>query len=202
MVAVLFAIKVEAQDSEVPSQKTPVVLSSAVTDVLKLVRSKVGEDTVVAFINGSAATYRLGAAEIIYLKDQGASDKVITAMLIQRGTTPTPAQSAPFYTQPPSTVYVVQPQSATPQTPTEYVVPPEPAYVQPSPVYVAAPAPIYPFYYPYYGTFYPRVSFSFGYGYGGYRGYAGYHGGYYSGGGYHGGGGVGYHSGGGHSGRR
>lgn len=111
MVGALSAMNVTAQDSSkatppseslataTVSQTSPVQLSPGVPEVLKLVQSKIGDDTIMAFINNSGTTYSLGVSEIIYLREQGASDKVITAMLNQRSKPPVatasvaPAQS-------------------------------------------------------------------------------------------------------------
>lgn len=199
MVAASSAINVAAQDSAkatttltntetaTASQTAPVQLSVASWDVLKLVRSKIGDGTIIAFISNSNKAYSLGAPEIIYLREQGASEGVITAMLNQRGTAPVP--TAPAATQ------WVAPSPPSPPSPT-YVAP-APAYVQPSPVYVAAPAPAYSYSYPYcgspyYGSFWPSAALSFGvgFGFGSYYGHGGHYG--HGGGGYHGGGGGGH----------
>jgi hypothetical protein len=164
----------------------PVQLSTGTWDVLKLVQSKVGDDTTIAFINSSGASYGLGAPEIIYLREQGVSERVITAMLTQHKTA---AAHAPA---PANTVWAAAP---APSSTTEAAA--APAYSQPTTVYVTPPAqsyvnyyPSYPYYYPYYSP----VSLSFGIGFGYYGGcYGGY---YCGGGGYHGG----YHGGGSHGG--
>jgi len=61
------------------------VLSAGANDVLKLARAKVGNSTILAFINNSGISYNLSASEVIYLREQGLSDEVITVMLEQRG---------------------------------------------------------------------------------------------------------------------
>ena len=210
LAAALSASNASAQDSSTAASGNteatttspqPVQLSAGVQDVLKLVQSKIGDDTILAFIHNSGAAYRLGASDIIYLRGQGASDAIITAMLNQHGNTPVapaPAVAAP----------VTTPRAAPPQSSAGYVAA-APTYVQPSTVYAASPAPDYSYYYqnygyyypysgyyyPYYGYYYPSLSLSLGFGYGGYYGYyygGGYHGGgdYHNDGGYHGGGGV------------
>src|SRR5262245_2187472 len=60
-----------------------VQLSYGVEDVLKLVRAKVGEDVIVAFVQNSGRRYTLTASEIVFLQKEGATDRVITAMLNQ-----------------------------------------------------------------------------------------------------------------------
>ena len=202
MVAAVSAINVTAQDASkattapnsaetaAVSQTTTVRLSPGVPDVLKLVQSKIGDDTIIAFINNSAATYSLGASEIIYLREQGVSDSVITAMLNQHSNTPVataPVTTAAVATAPASTAPMATAPADPAQSSTAYA-PAAPAYTQPSTVYVAPPAPAYgyypdyysSYYYPYYGDYYPPVSLSFGFGFGGHRG--GFHGGGFHGG--------------------
>jgi len=180
-----------------PSETRPVQLSSGVAEILKLERARLSDEVITAFIRNSGKIYSLSASEILYLREQGVSAPVVTAMLDQRQNAaataaqaaPQPVPTAPTSTQPAST-YV----AATP------------VYVAPSPVYVYS-SPSYGYYdygyynyWPYYGGYwgYPGWSFSLGFGggyYGGYRG-GGYHGGYPRGG--HGGGGhPGGHFGGG-----
>jgi opacity protein-like surface antigen len=136
MLAALSDINATAQDSSKPatpsdsketttvSQSAPVQFSAGVLEVLKLARSKVADDVIVSFINKSGVTYNLGASEIIYLRGQGVSERVISAMLKQHGKTPVP--KAPAVPAQPSTIYGV----------------PAPAYAQPPPVYIL-PAPAY-----------------------------------------------------------
>jgi hypothetical protein len=201
MVAGLSALQVTAQEApkatpaaksaETATASQPVALSPGVVDVLKLVRAKTGDEVVIAFVNKSTATYNLGASEIIYLREQGVSDAVLSVMLLKQSSkapvatapvwapaAPAPVAAEPAAPAPPASANVAPAQPAT------TYVPPAPVYVQPQTVYVSPPAPAY--YYPSYG-YYPPVSLSFGFGLGSY--YGGYHGGYHGGyGGYHGGG--------------
>jgi hypothetical protein len=50
-------------------------------DLAKLVKSGVGEDVVIAFVNASNVSYALTPDEILQLKDMGATDKVLTAVI-------------------------------------------------------------------------------------------------------------------------
>lgn len=202
------ARNVAAQDSTAApaaaGQPAP-QLSYGVPSVLQLVQAKVSDSIIVNYIQNSGTIYALKADEIVYLKQQGASDAVLNAMLTQRvrltGSTepatttaappapsaPPPAPSAPADTTGSSSAYV---QSAPPST--VYVIPDTQTYYYDNAYYGG-----YPYYYgyPYYGGYYgwPGVSLSFGWGgWGGY--YGGWHGGGY--GGWHGGGG-GFHGGGG-----
>ena len=95
-----FAMSAAEQDSSTPattpnvsvtastSAGSSVQLSSGVPEVLKLARSNVNNDTIVAFVGNSKKTYNLSANEIVYLRQQGVSDRVLTAMLDQRMTSP------------------------------------------------------------------------------------------------------------------
>jgi hypothetical protein len=164
---VLSASTAPAQDSSAAKTAQPVAvnapmpqLSYGVSQIVKLAQAKVSEDTIIAYINNSRNSYGLTADQIIYLRQQGISDAVLTAMLNQ----PKTALA--------STAGTGQVSTAT--------VAPTVTYVQ------TAPDPIYydqPYYYPDY-AWYPPVVFSFGWG-GGWGG--GWHGGGWHGGG-HGGG--------------
>ena len=63
------------------SETHPVQLSSGVQDILKLGRAHVSDEAITAFINNSGRTYHLNVSEILYLREQGMSDQVLTAML-------------------------------------------------------------------------------------------------------------------------
>jgi hypothetical protein len=181
-----------AQDSSGTTAMQPVAVNTSipqlaygVPQILQLEQAKVGDDTIVAYIKSSGNSYGLNADQIIYLRQQGVSDAVITTMLNQPkpATVPAPAAPAPQ----PSVSTTVAPVP----TPT---VAPTVTYVQtvPATTYYYQPYYYQPYYYPAYGV-YPAVSLSFGWG-GGWGGY--YHGGYY--GGWHGGGYGGWHGGGWH----
>ncbi len=180
----LLALKATAQEST----NTPPApqLSYSASEILKLAQAKVGEDTIIAYIKASRSGYTLSAAQILYLRQQGASDTVITTMLNQPkpeiNMAGAPALAAPA--QPVAAPYT--PPAAAPQTST-VVVPPSVTYVQSAP-------PAYSYYYPsdyyypaygysgYYGWPIPGVALSFGFGGrfgGGFRGGGfGFHGGH------------------------
>jgi hypothetical protein len=189
---------VAAEDS--PANAAP-ALAYGVPQILKLAQAKVTDEVIIAYIHNSGSSYGLDADQIIYLRQQGISDKVLTTMLAQ----PRPASVAAPAAPSPVNSYPVQ-------TPVAYA-PPAPAYDQTAPassVYVMPNNQIYysswyPNYYPYYSYYagcYPYLGFSYGWC-GGYRGncyyrggycggnyYRGYGGGsscYANGGGYHGG---------------
>ena len=184
------------------SQAAPVQLSVDVWDVLRLAHSNVSDATITAYIRNSGKVYSLGASEILYLREQGLSDQVVTTMLEQQKNVATQAVPQPAQAAQPS----VWANNSSPQyvpavtQPAPNYVQAAPVYAQPSPAYVYPPSYSYYDYWPYYGGYwgYPALSFSFGWGGhygGGYHG-GGYYGGGHYGGGYHGGG----YSGGGHSG--
>ncbi|HOX58965.1 MAG TPA: hypothetical protein P5205_17845 [Candidatus Paceibacterota bacterium] len=178
-------------------------LPYGVEDVLKLSRAQLSEDVTVNFIHNSGTIYNLAPKDIVYLRNEGVSDRVINTMLDQRKNVPAKpaAQTAPAGVAPapqaPVSAYASE--APAPQYAPSYVQP-APVYVEPEPNYVPAstvyviPYPYagyrYPGYYPtsggypyYYGAYYgctaPSVLFSFGY-----RG--GYRGGHCGGGRYHG----------------
>jgi hypothetical protein len=164
----LSTMSVTAQTSKTTTTITTATapqLGQGVAQILQLAQAKISDDTIIAYIRNSGNSYRLEAKQIIYLRQQGVSAKVINFMLNQTKVVSAPEQSA---TQPDSSYY--------------------------SSAYYAQPY-YYPYYggYPYYAGLYPGV-FSFGFRGGfhdGFRGGfhdggGGFHGG---GGGFHGGGG-------------
>src|SRR5262245_45541775 len=62
--------------------KASAILPSSADEVVRLVRSAVGDDVVLAFIGQSHSSYNLSGADITALKDAGVSPQVLTAMLI------------------------------------------------------------------------------------------------------------------------
>jgi hypothetical protein len=165
-----------AQDSSAKNTVQPAAvnasvpqLSYGVSQVVKLAQAKIGDDTIIAYIKNSRNSYGLTVDQIIYLRQQGISDAVITAMLNQ----PAPGVAVATPTTP-----APQPVAASTAT-----VAPTVTYVQtvPDTTYYYQPYYYQPYYYPDY-AWYPPVSFSFGWGWGG-----GWHGGGGHGGGGHGG---------------
>lgn len=165
-------------------------MSYGAQQVLKLEQAKVGDPTIIAYINNSQTSYGLNAEQIIYLRQQGVSEAVITAMLTQSSPAAAPAAQAPpaaTASPPPATAPATP--AADPTIVTTVTAPPAVTYVQSSPtVYY------YPDYdYPSYGCYGWPVSVSLGwywYG-GGWHWGGGWHGGYWHGGwnsGWHGGG--------------
>src|SRR5882757_4308927 len=56
-------------------------LSPGAAEVVKLAQSGVSDDVVLAYIQNSQSTFTLSADSVVYLKDLGLSQPVITAML-------------------------------------------------------------------------------------------------------------------------
>jgi hypothetical protein len=190
-----------AQAPVTPSTPAPNAASSAsvvtkvpygVDDVLKLSHAKVSEDIILSYIRSSGTVYNLSPSDLVYLKNQGVSDRVVNAMLDQRNVASSQTVPAP---QLASAAPATPDANATATTPVQqapvYVVPATDASA--SSVYVIPYQPTYPYYgyygYPYpvyYGGYYggycgPVVTFGFGYG-----GHYGCYGGHYYGYGGHG----------------
>ena len=129
-------------------------LSSGAEDVLKLSRAKLGDDVTIAFVQNANHRYTLTASEIIYLRKEGVSDRVLAAMIShQTGASATPATAAA---------------ADAPISPPPYVGPmARPVVEEASPastVYVTASKLAYyndpwPYYYPYFS-----LGFSWGWG--------------------------------------
>jgi hypothetical protein len=76
-----------------------------VTDVVNMVQSGVGEDTIIASIRASSSTFQLAATDIVYLHNNNVSDRIIQAMMDKR-----PLVSRhPVYVPASQPVYVVDP---------------------------------------------------------------------------------------------
>ncbi len=180
------------------SSQTVSPLSYGAANVLKLSQAKIGDETIIAYIQKSGQGYGgLGASEIIYLHEQGVSSHVVTTMLDQEKKMRDVAAAQSSAQQTTVAATPVAPVTTIPQYQQTYAPPPV-TYVQtaPAPLIVMRDSSprlvdygIYPSYgyypsYSYSGYSYPRASFSFGFGggYGGgiYRG--GYHGAFGSGG--------------------
>jgi hypothetical protein len=163
----------------VPAQSSATPQTYGGTDIVKMNKANVGDTTIISYIKSSGNSYNLNADQIIFLKQQGISDAVITAMLSQPNpgaapaTLPMPATPAP---QPvASAPAYAQVTSTTVQPAVTYVQAPQPVvtYVQTVPPYYYQP-----YYYPapaygYSGVAFP-LSLSFAWGH---SGGGGYHGG-------------------------
>jgi hypothetical protein len=191
-------------------------LPYGVDDVLKLCRGQVSEDVVVAYVQSSGIPYSLNANDIVYLKQQGVSDRIVSVMLDQKNRylaanqNIASTQTAPNYQQQdnsqaqPPTTYVQPPSSSV------YVIPNTSAYSYYDYGYDPYYYGSYPYYGGYYGSYYggfrPSFGLSFRFGDHGFRGggfgghdfgHGGFSGGHSFGG--HGGFSVGHSSGGFHT---
>ena len=192
----------ETSTSPAPSSETSAPkLPYGANDVLNLSRAQVSEDVTLNYIHNSGTIYSLTPKDIVYLRDQGVSDKVINAMMDQRQKVPSDvvnqnalaaqaasaaeAAEAPMPASPDSApvaaapVYVPQPFFV--QTPPVYV-PPEPEPEPASTLFIIPYRPSGYGYlppYPYYslGSSFGCGSsvFYIGRGYGGHGGYRSAH---------------------------
>jgi hypothetical protein len=196
-----------------PAPTADVKLPYGVADVVKLSRAQVNEGVILSYVQNSGTVYNLEAKDVVYLREQGVSDAVVTAMLNQRremsqyasqpAPAPQPQQPVNQPTYAPTVPQVAQEPEAYAPASSAYVIPYPTSYY---PAYYSSYSywPYYSSYYPYYGYCGPSLSFRFGYGgrgyshYGGYGRYGGY--GHFGGFGTHVGGFSGHFSGGGHSG--
>jgi hypothetical protein len=173
-----------AQVSVSATAPAPARLPYAANEVVKLTRAQVSEDVIVSYVNNSTFTSSLSSDDIVRLRNEGVSDRVISAMMdkqtkmIERLPNPAPAP-APVYAETENSAPPVQQPAVAPLTPSSstYVIP-----------YPAATAAYYGYYSPYYGSYYspyyynapyygyyggPTFSFRFGFG--------GHHGGHHYG---------------------
>jgi hypothetical protein len=79
----------------------PIKLPFGAEDVLKLSQARITEDVILNYVQSSGTIYNLTPADIVYLRNEGVSDKVVNAMIDQRkkvaeSTTPvTPQPESP-----------------------------------------------------------------------------------------------------------
>src|SRR5208283_3361132 len=107
--AVWLAGSAAAQDSSTvtaPATGVPMAppapalqLSYGVSEVVRLAQAKVSDDIIVTYVQTSGNAYGLNADQILYLRQDGVSDRVISAMLTQRSklaaSVPVPYSPAP-----------------------------------------------------------------------------------------------------------
>ncbi|MGA9450028.1 MAG: DUF3300 domain-containing protein [Verrucomicrobiia bacterium] len=95
----LLAVNVPSQDSTATTAAPQ--LPYGVSQIVKLAQGNVSDDTIVAYIKSTGNSYNLNTAQILYLRQQGVSDAVITTLLNQpqpgvaTATVPTLATPAP-----------------------------------------------------------------------------------------------------------
>jgi hypothetical protein len=184
----------------------PARVPYGVEDVVKLSRAQIGEEVILNYVQSSGTIYNLAPKDIVYLHDQGVSEKVINAMIDQRKRVEFAAQNvAPTSPSAPNAQTVPN----APLVPNAATAPAAPSYTDPNATYASAPLTppassvyVVPYNYSYYGPYAygygypyyyggwwaPSVSFGFRFG-----GYGGYRGGYYGGHGSYAGRGYGGH---------
>jgi hypothetical protein len=159
------------------TEAAPAKLPYGVDDVLKLSRAQVSEDITLNYIKNSGTIYSLTPKEIVYLKNEGVSDKVVNAMMDQRQNVPADvANQNALQAQVAASIAPQASSYADPNAglPAPVLVQPQPFYVEPTPVYVPAEPDYVPestlYVIPYgpsgYGYLPPYRSFQFGSGYG------------------------------------
>src|SRR6516162_3444923 len=129
----VFSVAVVAQNA--PDNFMAPMLSSGSAEIMKLSQAKISDDTIIAYIRNGGKSFFLNADQIVYLREAGVSESVITAMLNQ----PNPSVAPPTTSEPATT----PPESTANETQTE------PNYNEP--YYNANSAP---YYYPYSYTYY------------------------------------------------
>ena len=116
------------------SATSPTALSYGVNDVVQLSKANVGDTTIINYIQNSGSGYGLDASQIIYLKQQGVSDAVLTAMLNQpsratSGTADVAPAAVPAQTTTTTTTYVTPAEVSAPASSVSvYVIPAPPVY--------------------------------------------------------------------------
>jgi hypothetical protein len=127
-----------AQPPAAPGQPAAAVaanLSPGAAEVVRLASSGVGDDVVLAYIQNSQAPFNLTADDVLYLKDQGLSPQVTSAMLNHDSTLRNqpqqyaPAAVAPAAPPPTAPVAPAPPAALPPVTAAPPAAAPAPAYV-------------------------------------------------------------------------
>jgi hypothetical protein len=177
----------------------PIVkLPYGVEDVLKLSRANIGEEVILNYVQNSGTIYNLAPQDLVYLRDQGVSERVLNAMLNQRKVVEASAQTAapavpnaPMVPDasmvPPAPIYsdsapAPAPAQSAPAASSVYVIP----YPQAAAAYYGYYSYPYGYYRPYYSYCSPSVVIGVGYGgHGCYGGHGYYAHGYHAHGGWH-----------------
>jgi len=153
----------------------PVKLPYGVEDVLKMSRAQVSDDVIATYIHNTGTIYGLGPNDIVYLKDQGVSDRIINTMLDQRrianevaaqaqqqqAAAQQPAAAAenngPITTPAYSDTQAAAPAVTRPAASSLYVIP------YPTPSYPYYGRPYYSYSYPYYSSYPYCYSYPYSY---------------------------------------
>jgi len=180
----------EATKAEVTVQVDASKLPADAAEIVKLSRAKVSEDVIQSFIQNSKSSYNLSSDDILRMRNEGVSDRVIGAILSHHAATVEVAKQP----EAPAPVHV---EAGNPTAPVEGQPGEQPPVVTapltPSDSAIGYPPAAYG--YPYYPYYYGGPVVAFGFGFPGcYYGH-GYYGHYHGHGGIvvHGGGGGGHH---------
>src|SRR6478736_4732701 len=73
-----------AKSDSASQMESPPKLPYGVAEVLKLSQAKVGDDIISSYIQNSGTVYNLGPSDIVYLKEQGVSERIVNQMLEER----------------------------------------------------------------------------------------------------------------------
>jgi hypothetical protein len=150
-----------------------VKLPYGVEDVLKMSRAQVSDDVIATYIQNTGTIYSLGPNDIVYLKDQGVSDRIVNTMLDQRriaNEVAAQAQQQQAAAQTPEPVAENSGPVTTPAYSDQQATAPAPAQPAASSLYVIPyPTPAYPYYgrsysYPYYYSYPSYSSYPYSYG--------------------------------------
>ena len=161
--------------AEVQALPEPVVptLAYGVADIAKLAHARVSDTVILAYIENSGTVYNLDPGQIVYLRDAGVSEVVLSAMLNQRKkyaelssqtTPPDQVQASELVAQPvaSSATYVAPPPADTAPAPADQPV--STVYVIRYPTVSYGYGFVWPIYHP--TLVYPScVQFRYGYGY-------------------------------------
>jgi hypothetical protein len=169
-----------------------VALPYGVDDVLKLSRAQVSEDIIVNYIQNSGIAYNLRPTELVYLKEQGVTDRVVNAMLDERKRVIAEAAAAAQTPPAPAPAQTSDTISSASYAPT-FSQPQNEVQPAPSTVYVIPSQPTYSYYSaPYYGSwggpYYYGPSLAIGFAFGSHSSscwHGGWHGSSWHGGGGH-----------------
>lgn len=89
--------------------QTPANLSPTLQEVVKLTKAQMVDDVIVAYINNSGTAFNLTADDMLYLKGQGVSQPVISALLQAKAAAPAPITAPATFPPPqPAPAIVVQ----------------------------------------------------------------------------------------------
>ena len=139
----------ETATAAAPPSAAPSKLPYGVDDVLKLSRAQISDDVTLNYIQNSGTIYSLSAKDIVYLRNEGVSDKVINTMLDQRKTVPADAANQSALQAQATDAAAMAAAAGNPEPnsgqaglvyaqPQPIVVQPAPVYVQPEPDPVSA----------------------------------------------------------------